>query len=216
MLRSSCCLKGSAAVIVHSHRICVCWLNCCMLVLQGLPATVTSLLSLTALRLRDRQVLIKRTDIIENLGVATIIASDKTGTLTQNRMTVENLWCNMVGSLSYGGLLLDPLPASTTDCTSPQLLARLLPPCRCCSCLMLVLFWWLSVLLALLTAMMQELHGGTAFQPPPSAPLPSLERASTLAKQSLARRSNVGPNLGKMSRGQQNIGKWQFHLSGNE
>jgi P-type E1-E2 ATPase len=40
--------------------------------------------------------LIKRTDIIENLGVATIIASDKTGTLTQNRMTVENLWCNMV------------------------------------------------------------------------------------------------------------------------
>jgi hypothetical protein len=47
--------------------------------LQGLPATVTSLLSLTALRLRDRNVLIKRTDIIENLGVATIIASDKTG-----------------------------------------------------------------------------------------------------------------------------------------
>jgi sodium/potassium-transporting ATPase subunit alpha len=63
---------------------------------QGLPATVTSLLSLTALRLRDKQVLIKRTDIIENLGNATIIASDKTGTLTQNRMTVENLWCNMV------------------------------------------------------------------------------------------------------------------------
>lgn len=55
---------------------------------------MTSLLSLTALRLRDRQVLIKRTDIIENLGNATIIASDKTGTLTQNRMTVENLWCN--------------------------------------------------------------------------------------------------------------------------
>lgn len=42
--------------------------------LQGLPATVTSLLTLTALRLRDRNVLIKRTDIIENLGVATIIA----------------------------------------------------------------------------------------------------------------------------------------------
>jgi magnesium-transporting ATPase (P-type) len=55
---------------------------------------VTSLLSLTALRLRDKNVLIKRTDIIENLGNATIIASDKTGTLTQNRMTVENVWCN--------------------------------------------------------------------------------------------------------------------------
>ncbi|GBF90642.1 p-type atpase [Raphidocelis subcapitata] len=61
---------------------------------EGLPATVTSLLTLTALRLRDRRVLIKRTDIIENLGVATIIASDKTGTLTQNRMSVGNVWAN--------------------------------------------------------------------------------------------------------------------------
>lgn len=66
--------------------------------MQGLPATVTSLLSLTALRLRDRNVLIKRTDIIENLGVATIIASDKTGTLTQNKMSVENIFCNMVSA----------------------------------------------------------------------------------------------------------------------
>ena len=50
---------------------------------EGLPATVTSLLTLTARRLRERNVLIKRTDIIENLGCASIIASDKTGTLTQ-------------------------------------------------------------------------------------------------------------------------------------
>ena len=48
---------------------------------------MTSLLSLTALRLREKNVLIKRTDIIENLGIATIICSDKTGTLTMNRMT---------------------------------------------------------------------------------------------------------------------------------
>lgn len=61
---------------------------------EGLPATVTSCLALTALRLKARNVLIKRTDIIENLGCATIIASDKTGTLTQNKMSVENVWCN--------------------------------------------------------------------------------------------------------------------------
>ncbi|KAF6263646.1 hypothetical protein COO60DRAFT_1698701 [Scenedesmus sp. NREL 46B-D3] len=76
---------------------------------EGLPATVTSLLSLTALRLRDRNVLIKRTDIIENLGVATIIASDKTGTLTQNKMSVENIFCNME---LHGGKGFQPPPAA--------------------------------------------------------------------------------------------------------
>ncbi|WIA28646.1 hypothetical protein OEZ86_011182 [Tetradesmus obliquus] len=76
---------------------------------EGLPATVTSLLSLTALRLRDRNVLIKRTDIIENLGVATIIASDKTGTLTQNKMSVENIYCNME---LHGGKGFTPPPAA--------------------------------------------------------------------------------------------------------
>lgn len=97
MILQHCCvpctlfLLGFCVPRAGPHGICP---ACCFA--QGLPATVTSLLSLTALRLRDKQVLIKRTDIIENLGNATIIASDKTGTLTQNRMTVENLWCNMV------------------------------------------------------------------------------------------------------------------------
>ena len=61
---------------------------------EGLPATVTICLSITAKRMAERHVLIKRTDIIESLGSATVIASDKTGTLTQNRMTVEHLWYN--------------------------------------------------------------------------------------------------------------------------
>jgi sodium/potassium-transporting ATPase subunit alpha len=63
--------------------------------MQGLPATVTSLLSLTALRLRDRNVLIKRTDIIENLGVATIIASDKTGACMWHRINCYT--CVLIG-----------------------------------------------------------------------------------------------------------------------
>lgn len=61
---------------------------------QGLPATVTSALTLTAERMKDVSVLVKRTDIIESLGSATRIASDKTGTLTQNKMTVMNCWVN--------------------------------------------------------------------------------------------------------------------------
>ena len=61
---------------------------------QGLPATVTSALTLTAERMKKVQVLVKKTDIIETLGSATRICSDKTGTLTQNRMTVMNCWVN--------------------------------------------------------------------------------------------------------------------------
>ena len=61
---------------------------------QGLPATVTSALTLTAERMKGVSVLVKKTDIIESLGSATRIASDKTGTLTQNKMTVMNCWVN--------------------------------------------------------------------------------------------------------------------------
>lgn len=61
---------------------------------EGLPATVTSCLGITAKRMATRHVLVKRLDIVESLGSATVIASDKTGTLTQNKMTVEHLWYN--------------------------------------------------------------------------------------------------------------------------
>lgn len=52
---------------------------------QGLPATVTSALTLTAENMKNVSVLVKKTDIIESLGSATRIASDKTGKLQQNR-----------------------------------------------------------------------------------------------------------------------------------
>ena len=78
---------------------------------EGLPATVTSCLSITAKRMAERNVLIKRTNIIESLGSATVIASDKTGTLTQNRMTVENLWYNRSVWNAYAGGRPDLLEA---------------------------------------------------------------------------------------------------------
>ena len=61
---------------------------------QGLPATVTAMLSSTAAKMKEKRVVVKRPDIVESLGAATRIASDKTGTLTQNKMTVMNCWVN--------------------------------------------------------------------------------------------------------------------------
>jgi Ca2+-transporting ATPase len=61
----------------------------------GLPATVTSCLAIASQRLAKRNVLVKRLATIETLGAANVICSDKTGTLTQNKMTVTNLVSTM-------------------------------------------------------------------------------------------------------------------------
>ena len=54
---------------------------------QGLPATVTSMLAVACANLSKKSVYVKRTEIIESLGSASVICSDKTGTLTMNVMT---------------------------------------------------------------------------------------------------------------------------------
>ncbi|CAG8467720.1 18245_t:CDS:2 [Acaulospora morrowiae] len=62
---------------------------------EGLPATVTVLLTIAAKRMAAQNVLVKDLQGVETLGAITLLATDKTGTLTRNQMTVTNIWSSL-------------------------------------------------------------------------------------------------------------------------
>ncbi|KAG0240807.1 hypothetical protein BGW41_006665 [Actinomortierella wolfii] len=90
---------------------------------EGLPATVTMLLTIAAKRMASQNVLVKDLTGVETLGAITLLATDKTGTLTRNQMTVTNIWTSLNMYSAFRSAANAGSPFDSTSPGIPEVLA---------------------------------------------------------------------------------------------
>ncbi|KAJ3062449.1 hypothetical protein HDU98_001691, partial [Podochytrium sp. JEL0797] len=102
---------------------------------EGLPATVTMLLSIAAARMAKREVLCKDLQGVETLGAITLLATDKTGTLTRNQMTLTFMWTGLklyfaqnLPEGSHEASIASPFEMNDSDATNELLHAAAINP----------------------------------------------------------------------------------------